>query len=125
MTPRVCVILASLLAGSAVALGAFGAHGLKGRLSTEQLTTFEVGVRYQMYHALGLFAVAWMMTRAPSWATTASAVLLVVGVVLFSGSLYGLTLAGWKWLGPVTPLGGLSMILGWIMLAAAAWRMAP
>lgn len=115
------VLLASLLAASAVALGAFGAHGLKDRLDPEALEAFDVGVRYQMYHALGLLAVAWVRSLGSSrWADTAAG-LMLTGVVLFSGSLYGLTLMGWKWLGPVTPIGGVSLMLSWILLAVAAW----
>ncbi len=106
----------------AVALGAFAAHGLKGRLDEAKLASFEVGVRYQMYHALALLAAAWVMSVRPSGAATAAGVLFLIGVVLFSGSIYGLSLAGWKWLGPVTPLGGVCMIVGWLMLAIAALR---
>lgn len=106
----------------AVALGAFAAHGLKGRLDEARLATFEVGVRYQMYHALALLASAWVMSVRPSGAATACGVLFLIGIVLFSGSIYGLSLAGWRWLGPVTPLGGVCLIIGWLMLAIAALR---
>lgn len=105
-----------------VALGAFAAHGLKSRLAPEMLATFEVGVRYQMYHALALLAVAWACTRWPGAWTTASGWLFVAGMPVFSGSLYLLTLTGQKWLGAVTPLGGLALLGGWVCLGWAALR---
>ena len=104
-----------------VVLGAFGAHALKQRLDPGMLEVFEVGVRYQMYHALALLAVAWAVSRWPSGASTAAGWLFVVGVVVFSGSLYVLVLTGQRWLGAVTPLGGLAMICGWACLAWAVF----
>ncbi len=104
-----------------VAAGAFGAHFLKSRLSAEALVTFETGVRYQMVHALAIIATAWIIARRPSKAGNASACCFVVGIILFSGSLYGLSLFGWRWLGPVTPLGGLAFLSGWTLLAAASF----
>ncbi len=106
----------------AVALGAFGAHGLATRLDAARLATFEVAVRYQMYHALALFAVAWVLSVRPSRAAFAAGVCMLVGIVLFSGSLYGLTLTTWGWLGPVTPAGGVSFLAGWLLLAVAALK---
>jgi uncharacterized membrane protein YgdD (TMEM256/DUF423 family) len=106
----------------AVALGAFAAHGLKARLAPDLLATFEVGVRYQMYHALALLGVAWACTRWPGMPAVAGGWLFVAGTVLFSGSLYLLALTGEKWLGAVTPFGGLAFLAGWACLAAAAWR---
>lgn len=103
----------------AVALGAFGAHVLKDRLEPGQLSAFEVGVRYQMYHALALLAIAWVMTVRPSRIARAAAVLMLMGIILFSGSIYGLTLASWRWLGPVTPIGGVALMIGWLLLAWA------
>jgi uncharacterized membrane protein YgdD (TMEM256/DUF423 family) len=105
----------------AVALGAFAAHGLKARLAPEALATFEVGVRYQMYHALALLAVAWACTRWPGTATTAAGWLFVAGTLVFSVSLYLLALSGEKWLGAITPLGGLAFLAGWACLALGAW----
>ena len=119
---RTFAFIGALMAMSGVMLGAFGAHALKGRLSPEDLVTFETGVRYQMYHALALFAVAWAATRWPSGATTSAGWLFVVGIVVFSGSLYLLVLTGHRWLGAVTPLGGLAMILGWGLLAWSVLR---
>ncbi len=119
---RTFALVGSLLAMVAVIFGAFGAHALGGRLSPEDLITFETGVRYQMYHALALLAVAWAASRWPSGATTAAGWLFVLGIVVFSGSLYVLVLTGQRWLGAVTPLGGLAMIGGWASLAWAIFR---
>ena len=119
---RTFALIGSLLAMVAVVFGAFGAHALRGRLSPEDLVTFETGVRYQMYHALALLAVAWAASRWPSGATTAAGWLFVLGIVVFSGSLYLLVLTGQRWLGAVTPLGGLAMIGGWASLAWAIFR---
>ena len=100
----------------AVAAGAFGAHYLKTKLSAGDLATFEVAVRYQMYHGLTLLALGFLGdSRAPGL-TGASAWCFLAGIVLFSGSLYGLSLAGWKWLGPITPLGGVLFLAGWLLL---------
>jgi uncharacterized membrane protein YgdD (TMEM256/DUF423 family) len=105
-----------------VALGAFGAHALKSRLDPELLATFEVGVRYQMYHALALLAVGWAHTRWPGAVLTASGWLFVAGTLLFSGSLYALSLSGVRWLGAITPFGGLALLAGWLCLAWAACK---
>lgn len=113
--------LASASAFIAVALGAFAAHGLKARLAPELLSIFETGVRYQMYHALGLVGVAWACGRWPGAWVDAAGWLFVAGTVLFSGSLYVLALTGTRWLGAVAPIGGLAFLAGWICLAAAAW----
>jgi uncharacterized membrane protein YgdD (TMEM256/DUF423 family) len=104
-----------------VALGAFAAHGLKARLAPELLATFEIGVRYHMYHALALLAVAWACTRWPGSAALAAGWLFVAGTAVFSGSLYLLALTGERWLGAITPIGGLAFLAGWLCLAAAAW----
>jgi uncharacterized membrane protein YgdD (TMEM256/DUF423 family) len=115
---------ASVFMALSVALGAFGAHALKAKLTTEMLNVFEVGVRYQVYHALGLFVVAWLaqpsMGLRESFINTAGW-LFIVGILLFSGSLYGLSLSGIRWMGAITPLGGLCFIAGWVALALAAW----
>ncbi|MEL6472063.1 MAG: DUF423 domain-containing protein [Cyanobacteria bacterium J06623_4] len=118
---RVFLAIASVLGALSVMGGAFGAHALKGKLSESALGSFETGVRYQMYHAIALLLVALLITQYPQvkgfgiagWG-------FVVGVVLFSGSLYGLSLANIKALGPVTPLGGLAFIIGWLSLAWAS-----
>jgi len=104
----------------AVGAGAFGAHVLKTRLDADAMNAFDVGVRYQMYHALALLAVAWMCHAKPSRAATGAGVCMFLGIILFTGSLFGLSLLGWRWLGPVTPLGGVSFMVGWLLLAIAA-----
>lgn len=119
---RVFFGLGALSALVAVAAGAFGAHALRTRLTPDTLGIFEVGARYQMYHALGLLAAAWAVARWPGGATTAAGWLFVAGTVIFSGSLYLLSFTGQRWLGAVTPLGGLAFILGWAALAWAALR---
>jgi uncharacterized membrane protein YgdD (TMEM256/DUF423 family) len=119
---RVFFSLGSVSALLAVALGAFAAHGLKARLAPDLLAAFEVGVRYQMFHALGLLAVAWALGRWPGSAALAAGWLFVAGTLLFSGSLYALALGGPRWLGPVTPFGGLAFLAGWACLAWAAAR---
>lgn len=108
-----------LLAALGVALGAFGAHTLKASLSQPLLSTFETGVRYQMYHALGLLAMAWAIDRWPERRLVAAAWLLFVGTLVFSGSLYLLVLTGARWFGAITPFGGIALIAGW---GLAAWR---
>jgi uncharacterized membrane protein YgdD (TMEM256/DUF423 family) len=119
---RLFFFLGAMSALIGVGLGAFAAHGLKSRLGADLLAVFEVGVRYQMYHALGLLAVAWACTRWPGAAVTASGWLFVVGTLIFSGSLYLLAIAGARWLGAVTPLGGLAFLAGWLCLAWGAWK---
>jgi uncharacterized membrane protein YgdD (TMEM256/DUF423 family) len=108
----------ALSAAASVVLGAFGAHALKGKLTAGSLATFETAVQYQMTHSLGLLLVGVLMlvlgVKTP-WMTAAWS--FAVGICLFSGSLYGLALLGWRWLGPVTPVGGALFILGWLALA--------
>ena len=114
-------ILGSLSGGLAVALGAFGVHALKARLTPDHLTTFETGVRYEMYHALAMLAVAVEITRAPaSGLLSAAGWLFVAGTLLFSGSLYLLSFTHKRWLGALTPFGGLAFIVGWSCLALSA-----
>ncbi len=103
-----------------VAAGAFGAHGLKARVTARHLEAFETGARYQMYHALALLAVAWLISRGAAPHANAAGWFFVIGVVLFSGSLYALSLTGFDRLGMVTPLGGLAFMVGWALLAWAA-----
>ncbi len=110
-------------AALAVALGAFGAHALHARLAPELLDTFETGVRYQMYHALALLAVAFALSRyAPSPLLTAAGWLFVAGTVLFSFSLILLSVTGARGLGAVAPFGGAAFIAGWLCLAIAILR---
>jgi uncharacterized membrane protein YgdD (TMEM256/DUF423 family) len=114
---RTFFALGAVLAGLAVAAGAFGAHGLRGRLEPDMLAVFETGARYQMYHALALLAVAWATVRWPDSAAALAGWLFVAGIVVFSGSLYVLALSGVRWLGAITPLGGLCFLGGWAILA--------
>jgi uncharacterized membrane protein YgdD (TMEM256/DUF423 family) len=119
---RIFFTLGSLSGLIAVAAGAFGAHSLRDRLSADLLATFETGARYQMYHALALLLAAWATTRWPGPLTSAAGWLFVAGTLIFSGSLYALSLSGLRWLGAITPLGGVAFIGGWLCLALAAWR---
>jgi uncharacterized membrane protein YgdD (TMEM256/DUF423 family) len=114
---RLFVTVAALSGLIAVAAGAFGAHALRERLSPEYLAVFETAARYQMYHALALIAAAWASTRWPGPVIQWSGWLFIIGTVLFSGSLYALALSGARWLGAITPLGGLAFMAGWLCLA--------
>jgi len=117
---RILIAAGALSAFLGVGLGAFGAHGLRTRLSADMLAVFEIGVRYQLYHALALLGAGAAATRLAPGALTAAAVLFVVGTLVFSGSLYVLALSGRKWLGAITPLGGLALLAGWACLSWAA-----
>jgi uncharacterized membrane protein YgdD (TMEM256/DUF423 family) len=112
------LIFASLNGAFAVILGAFGAHGLKGKITTSLLAAFQTGTDYHMMHVLALMGLALLMLRlkAVSRWLTATAYLWMLGMLIFSGSLYGLALGGPSWLGPVTPVGGSLLILGWLSL---------
>lgn len=117
------ISLASLSAMLAVAFGAFGAHALKGRLDDYALGVFQTAVQYHFYHSLALLAVGVLaLSQGHSGLLRSSGLLFVLGIILFSGSLYCLSLTEIKWLGAVTPLGGLAFIAGWVCLAAAAWK---
>lgn len=118
--------LGALFAGLAVAAGAFGAHALRARLGPDLLAVFETAARYQMYHGLALLAVAWLATRADiasQGLVTAAGWLFITGIALFSGSLYVLSLTGIRWLGAVTPLGGVAFLAGWVCLLLAGRRL--
>lgn len=117
LTPdRLFLALGAFSAFIAVGAGAFGAHGLRARLTPDLLAVFETGARYQMYHALALLAVAWATTRPGGAGASWAGWLFVVGTVVFSGSLYALALTGVRWLGAVTPIGGLAFLAGWLVL---------
>src|SRR6201989_1473795 len=118
---RTFFLIGALAACVGVAAGAFGAHGLKERLSAEMLAIFETGVRYQMYHAFALIASAWAASRWPGTWTSAAGWLFVAGTLIFSGSLYALSLTGIRWLGAITPIGGLALLPRWVLLAGARW----
>jgi uncharacterized membrane protein YgdD (TMEM256/DUF423 family) len=119
---RLFFVLGALSAFIGVAAGAFGAHGLKSRMSAEMHAVFEVGVRYQMYHAFALIAVAWARTKWPSSLVTIGGWLFVIGTILFSGSLCLLSVSGVVWVGAITPLGGLAFLAGWVCMAWGAMR---
>jgi uncharacterized membrane protein YgdD (TMEM256/DUF423 family) len=119
---RLFFSLGAVSAFVAVAAGAFGAHALRARLSPELLAVFETGARYQMYHALALIVTAWAAARWPGPLPQAAGWLFLAGTMLFSGSLYALALSGVRWLGAITPLGGVAFLMGWICLALAAQR---
>jgi uncharacterized membrane protein YgdD (TMEM256/DUF423 family) len=119
---RVFAALGAVSALLAVAAGAFGAHALRTRLTPELLAAFETGARYQMYHALALLLVATAAARLPAPPIRLAGWLFVAGTLLFSGSLYGYALTQARWLGPVTPLGGVCFLAGWAALALGVWR---
>jgi|SRR5918997_1683228 uncharacterized membrane protein YgdD (TMEM256/DUF423 family) len=126
---RIFLAIAALLGGLAVAAGAFASHALKEKLTDRALEIFETGARYQMYHALALLLVALLCNsglqtlpyEAPPPTLVTAGIAFIVGVVIFSGSLYALSLTGIKWLGAITPLGGAAFLVGWGCLAVAAW----
>ena len=116
-------VIGALFGGLGVALGAFGAHGLEERLNSDALSTYETAARYQMYPALALLAVAYAVTRWPgSRLLQVAGWGFIAGIILFSGSLYLLSLTDVGWLGAIAPLGGAAFIAGWLCLALAAWR---
>ena len=119
---KLWLFLGCSLAGLGVVAGAFGAHALKQRLSPDLLAVFETGVRYQMYHAFGLLALALILDRWPGWNVNLAGWLFLTGIILFSGSLYALCLTGTRAWGAITPLGGLCFIAAWAQLAWTAFK---
>ncbi|QDZ41200.1 DUF423 domain-containing protein [Euhalothece natronophila Z-M001] len=119
---RIFLAVAAILAGTSVAAGAFASHALKERLTERAIDIFETGARYQMYHALALFGVALLLGQTETSQTLliATGFAFILGVIIFSGSLYGLSFTGLKWLGAITPLGGVAFLIGWGCLAVAA-----
>ena len=119
MKPHQVVKSGAILAALGIAAGAFGAHGLKGKVEPKDLETFEIAVRYQMYHALGLLAVgAWFRPLARLAKPASVAIcMLIAGTLIFSGTLYGIVVGGPRWLGAITPIGGTLQIIGWLVLA--------
>ena len=120
---KIFLLLGSLNAMVAVILGAFGAHGLKARLSADMLAVYQTGVHYHFYHALGLLMVGILMHQFPPsfWIRT-SGWLMFIGIILFSGSLYILSITGLRWPGAITPVGGLAFILAWLSLCLGIFR---
>ena len=118
---RIFLAIASAFGGISVILGAFASHALKDRLSERALAIWETGTKYQMYHALALIAIALLIARFPSSRLfVVAGYAFISGILIFSGSLYALSLSGIKWLGAITPLGGVALIVGWGCLAVAA-----
>lgn len=120
---RIFLFVAAILGGISVAAGAFGAHALKEKLSEQAISIFETAARYQMYHALALLLVALLLSRTETAQSTltAAGIAFIAGVVIFSGSLYALSFTGIKWLGAITPLGGVGFLVGWGCLAIASF----
>lgn len=114
---KILLIIGAAMAFMAVAAGAFGAHALKQKLDIDLLNAFEVGVRYQMHHALALIAIAILYTNYNHFSMAASAWLIIAGTCLFSGSLYILALTGIRMWGALTPVGGILLLIGWLMFA--------
>ena len=119
---RLFLLLAAFAGFTSVALGAFAAHGLRQQLSPEYLAVFQTGVQYQQLHTLVLLAVALLLQRQADRLLTMSGGFFVAGMLLFSGSLYALTLTGIGKLGIITPLGCVAFMLGWLLLGISAWR---
>ena len=122
---RAFLALGAASAFLAVAAGAFGAHGLRDRISVDALGIFQTGTQYHVYHALALLAVGLLLGKVASGGVpwlVAAGWLFAVGTVLFSGSLYLLALTDVRWLGAITPLGGLAFLAGWVALGVGAWR---
>jgi uncharacterized membrane protein YgdD (TMEM256/DUF423 family) len=122
---QIFLSIAAVLGGLSVAAGAFGAHALRDKISERALEIFDTGARYQMYHALALLIVALLLSRteSPPFTLIASGWLFIIGIAIFSGSLYALSLTGVKSLGAIAPLGGAALIAGWGALAFAAWSL--
>ena len=127
---RLFLAIAAILGGLAVAAGAFASHALKEKLTERSLEIFETGARYQMYHALALLLVGLLCSsgfqtfssESPPSTLVAAGIAFIVGIIVFSGSLYALSLTNIKWLGAITPVGGVAFMVGWGCLAIAAWN---
>lgn len=120
---RLFLMIAAVSGFFAVIIGAFSAHGLKEILSAEALDAVKTGAQYQMYHALVLLFVAlWLSHKPAASGLKASGLAFILGILLFSGSLYALALGAPRWVGPITPVGGLCFLIGWLLLPVAAWR---
>lgn len=123
---RIFIALGAVNTFLCVVLGALGAHWLKAMLTANMLTNFQIGVQYHFYHAIGLILVGLAMDRFPqARALKFSGILMMAGIILFSGTLYVVSLTGWRGLGMVAPLGGSSYMASWLLLAYAAWKHKP
>lgn len=122
---KTILLAASALLVLAVMIGAFGAHALKTKLSGEMMQIYKTGVEYHFYHVLGLLLVGVLAIQMPSALINWSAIMLMAGIVIFSGSLYVLAITGIRWIGAITPIGGLSFIVGWVLLFLSVWKHVP
>lgn len=123
---RLFLMIAAISGFCAVVIGAFAAHGLKQILAPEAIDVVKTGVQYQMYHALALLIVAlWLSHKPDARGLKVGGLAFILGSLLFSGSLYAIALGAPRWLGPITPLGGLCFLIGWALLFLAAWRTKP
>ncbi len=124
---KIFLMAGSIFGGLAVAAGAFASHALKTQLSEKSQQIFETGTKYQMYHALALILVSLLLTRAEGGEglLTLAGYAFIAGIILFSGSLYGLSLSEIKWFGPITPLGGIAFLVGWGCIAVSALKSSP
>ena len=120
---RLWLLLSACAGFTGVALGAFAAHGLKNQLTPAYLSVFQTGAHYQLIHALALFGVGLLVMLRPTPLINCAGALFALGIILFSGSLYALTLSGISALGVVTPFGGLAFLAGWLCLGVAAWKL--
>mgnify|MGYP006271138789 CR=1 FL=1 len=120
---RFFVVAAGVFGFLSVAAGAFGAHALRNQLSADLLAIFQTAVQYHQIHALALLATAWLLNKAPGWPIQTAGWLFIVGILVFSGSLYALALSGVRVLGAITPIGGLAFLGGWVLLAWSGLRL--
>ena len=120
---KLYIITGSVFAALAILFGAFGSHALKEKLTLEQLEIYDIATRYLMFHALGIFAIGILGYQVPSEILTLPLLLMVLGILIFSGSLYLISLTGYKKLGMVTPIGGLALIISWLMVAYNIYKL--
>ena len=120
---KLFIITGSVLAALAILFGAFGSHALKEKLTLEQLEIYDIATRYLMFHALGIFAIGILGYQVPSEVLAWPLLIMVFGILIFSGSLYLISLAGYKKLGMVTPIGGLALIISWLMVAYNIYKL--
>ena len=120
---KLYIIIGSVFAALAILFGAFGSHALKEKLTLEQLEIYDIATRYLMFHALGIFAIGILGYQVPSEVLTWPLLIMVFGILIFSGSLYLISLAGYKKLGMVTPIGGLALIISWLMVAYNIYKL--
>ena len=125
MMTKIFLVIASIMGGLSVVGGSFASHALKEKLSQYSLDIFQTGARLQMYHSLALLMVAFLLTikELPQSLMVIAGYSFIAGIAIFSGSLYALSLTGIKWLGAITPIGGVAFILGWSCMAIAGWNL--